>query len=494
MMNQHFKQATGFSLILGYLGITTMLAGGITLLPLFTLFFYPEEISQAKYFIIPGILAILIGYILNFYIRGKEKGQLQKNQDMVIVLLTWIIAILVSAFPFVLSGNYSFTQAIFEATSGLSTTGFSIIDIANTPNIFFIHRSILLFFGGIGLVLIMTSVLSDVYGMRLYHAEGHADRLMPNLLKSARMIILIYSAYITIGVILYIIAGMSPFDAINHAISAVSTGGFSTKVESIGYYNDPLIEWITIVLMILGSTNFLIHLMLIQGKFQTVLRHCETKFSLGIFAVLLPLSVILLFQSGYTHAKEAFQDGVFQFVSALSTTGLQTIPTFSTWPASLIFIFVLLMLIGGSTGSTAGGLKQYRVYIVFKEMIWYIQGLFLSHRVIRIHTINRYGKMERIDFVEKNKIFIFILLYLSLFAMGTFIFTLSGASLEYAMFEFSSAIGNVGLSIGVTNSEADPLIHWTAIIGMFVGRLEIYIVFLGLIQFYREGKAKVSKR
>ena len=278
------------------------------------------------------------------------------------------------------------------------------------------------------------------------------------------------------------------------AICAVSTGGFSTKVESIGYYNDPLIEWITIVLMILGSTNFLIHLMLIQGKFQTVLRHCETKFSLGIFAVLLPLSVILLFQSGYTHAKEAFQDGVFQFVSALSTTGLQTIPTFSTWPASLIFIFVLLMLIGGSTGSTAGGLKQYRVYIVFKEMIWYIQGLFLSHRVIRIHTINRYGKMERIDFVEKNKIFIFILLYLSLFAMGTFIFTLSGASLEHAMFEFSSAIGNVGLSIGVTNSEADPLIHWTAIIGMFVGRLEIYIVFLGLIQFYREGKAKVSKR
>ena len=165
----------GGRLIAGYMGIVMILAGIITMLPLFTLFFYPEEIGQAQYFVAPGVSAILAGYLMSLVLRGRKAGRLEKNQEMIVVLGTWIIVIFVTAMPFVLTGNYTVTQAVFETTSGLSTTGLTVVNTGTAPRIFLIHRTVLLFFGGIGLVLVMTSVLSDVYGMRLYHAEGHKN-------------------------------------------------------------------------------------------------------------------------------------------------------------------------------------------------------------------------------------------------------------------------------------------------------------------------------
>ena len=162
--NRHERHVLkGYRLIAGYMGIVMILAGIITLLPLFTLFFYPEEMGQAQYFVAPGVSSILAGYLLSLVLRGRRAGNLEKNQEMIVVLGTWVIVIFVTAIPFVLSGTYSVTQAVFETTSGLSTTGLSVVDVSTAPHIFLIHRTILLFFGGIGLVLVMTSVLSDVY-------------------------------------------------------------------------------------------------------------------------------------------------------------------------------------------------------------------------------------------------------------------------------------------------------------------------------------------
>lgn len=178
-----------------------------------------------------------------------------RDTEVIVVFMTWLIVIVITAVPFVMTGQYSFTQAVFETTSGLSTTGLSVVDTAKASHIFLIHRTVLLFFGGIGLVLVMTSVLSEVYGMRLYHAEGHSDRLLPNLLESARLIIGIYSGYILSGTLLYVLFGMSPFDAVNHAVAALSTGGFSTHPESIGYYDSQAIEIVTVV-SALTTTGF----------------------------------------------------------------------------------------------------------------------------------------------------------------------------------------------------------------------------------------------
>lgn len=478
----------GSRLLLGYMGIVMILAGVITLLPLLTLVFYPEELDQARYFIVPGTASMLAGYLLSQVLRGRRAGKLERNQEMVVVLGTWAIAIFVTAVPFVLTGSYTFAQAMFETTSGLSTTGLSVVDTGTASHIFLVHRTVLLFFGGIGLVLVMTSVLSDVYGMRLYHAEGHSDRLLPNLIESARLIIGIYSGYILGGTILYVILGMSLFDAWNHAVAALSTGGFSTHPESIGYYNSPAIELVTIVLMLLGSTNFFVHLLLLKGKLKDFFGHCETRLTLYLLACFVPVTAALLMGGLCSGLPESLRVALFQAVSALTTTGFQTVESFEPWTPALLLLMTLLMLVGGSAGSTAGGLKLYRVYAMLKEIVWNLMRNIRPDRVVFSGQINRGGRREVLSEKEKLEIHGFFFLYLILFAAGTFVFCCFGYPVEDSMFEFSSALSTVGLSVGITAYDASPVIHWTATAGMFVGRLEIYVVLIAAARMLSDGK------
>lgn len=479
---------SGYRLIAAYMGIVMILAGIINLLPLFTLLFYPGEAWQSKYFVVPGIASILAGYLLSQLLRGRRAGNLEKNQEMIVVFMTWLIVIVITAVPFVMSGQYSFTQAVFETTSGLSTTGLSVVDTAEAPHIFLIHRTVLLFFGGIGLVLVMTSVLSEVYGMRLYHAEGHSDRLLPNLLESARLIIGIYSGYILSGTLLYVLFGMSPFDAVNHAVAALSTGGFSTHPESIGYYDSQAIEIITVVLMLLGSTNFFVHLLLLRGKLRAFIGHCETRMALYLMACTVPAVAVLLFLTFGIGLPESFRVALFQVVSALTTTGFQTVETFETWTPALLFLMILLMLAGGSAGSTAGGLKLYRVYVMMKEIGWNLMRNICPGRAVFAQRINRGGRQEIISDQEAGQVNAFLFLYLFVFAAGTFIFCCFGYSVEDSMFEFASALSTVGLSVGITAYDADPVIHWTATAGMFLGRLEIYVVMISAARMLSDGR------
>lgn len=357
-MDENRNEVGGGQLIAGYLGIILMLIGGIILLPIMLLAVYPEESVYASCFTIPGVTAILTGYVMSLFIRGRDKRRLIGHQDALIVVFSWLLAILFCSVPFMLTGKYNFTQSVFECTSGWSTTGLSVVNVEDCPKIFLLFRSVMLFFGGVGLVLVMISVLSDRHGMRLYCAEGHTDRLVPNLVKSARMIIVIYTGYIISGTLLYIYFGMNWFDALNHSIAALSTGGFSTKAESIGYYGSFGIEAVTIVLMLLGSTNFLAHLYLIRGGGKNFFRYCEVKFQLILCALAAPvLSAFLIYGGLEGHVGQGFRDGLFQVVTALTTTGFQTVPSFAVWSSPLIMVMTLLMLIGGGTGSTAGGIN-----------------------------------------------------------------------------------------------------------------------------------------
>lgn len=193
---------------------------------------YLGEAVWARCFLVPGVGAVFAGYLFYLLIRGREKLRLCGRQDALIVVCSWILAILFCAVPFQMTGQYNLTQAVFECTSVWSTTGLSVVDVEQCPRIFLMFRSIMLFFGGV--VLVLVSVLSDRHGMRLYSAEGHSDRLLPNLVKSVRMIIAIYTSYILSGTFLYMAFGMDWFDALNHSIATLSTGGFSTRPESIG--------------------------------------------------------------------------------------------------------------------------------------------------------------------------------------------------------------------------------------------------------------------
>nr|WP_314465948.1 potassium transporter TrkG [uncultured Clostridium sp.] len=492
----HFRRGTdeevkGRNLIAGYLGIVMMLAGAITLLPLLTLLFYPGESDQAAFFVIPGVGSILAGYLFSFILRGRKKGVLDKNQKMTLVLGTWLIVAGVACVPFVLSGRYSVSQAVFEAISGLSTTGLSVVDTAAAPHILLIHRTVLSLFGGLGLVLILNTAMSDVYGMKHNQPVGHSDRLLQKLRESAGLIAGIYGGYIVAGVVLYVTFGMNLFDAFNHSVAAVTTGGFSTHPESMGYYHSLPFELITIVLMLLGSTGFFIQLLLIRGKFRDVIFHSEIRLASLLLAGSVLLVTVLARKELYGSIPESFRLALFQAVSALSTTGFRTVDSFHSWPPPMIFILILLMLTGGGAGSMAGGLKIYRVCVMLKEMKWEFSHCLNTNRAIMMEQINRGGKRELLTEQDKREVNVFLIFYLMFFAAGTFIFSCFGYSVQDSMFEFASALSNAGFSVGITSYEASPVIHWTASAGMLFGRLELYVVFMVIARFISDGKEAV---
>lgn len=480
-----------YHLIVYYLSFFVILIGFVQLIPLVVLPFYPDEIIYAPHFIVPGVLSILGGLVVRSCYKNFKIMQLPSFYDSILVVITWISAIVISAVPWMLTGHYNFTQAVFEMTSGYSTTGLSVVDVTHCPHIFLFFRTVTLFVGGVGLVLVVTSVLSDRLGLNLYHAEGHSDRLLPNLAKSAQLILSIYSFYIVAGTIAYVIAGMDWFAAINHSVACLSTGGFSVHPQSIYGYHSAVIEIITIVLMILGNTNFLVHYFLIKRRFKTVLHHCEIRFMIIALLIVVPLMAIILVSNCYEHSfLESLRISVFQLVSALSTTGFQSVETMKELPNGFLSILILAMVIGGGIESTAGGIKQYRFVLSIKSLAHYIRQSMSNTHVIRTNYIQRAGKkIELSDGEVKNTSF-FIIIYLIFFFIGSWIFTCFGYNLQDAMFEFSSSLSTVGLSVGIVGYSAHPIILWTSTIGMFIGRLEIIIVFHVIIRVLYDIKKK----
>lgn len=485
------KSISGYNLIINYLGIFAFVIGIINLMPLLVLPFFLDELSQAKYFLIPGLSSLLIGVIIIFIYKGKEKNKLERGQDAILVVSIWILAILVSAIPFLLTGNYNFTQAVFESTSGYSTTGLTVVDVENTPKIFLLFRSLLQFVGGVGLVLVLTSAISDKFGMRLYHAEGHSDKLVPNLIKSGRLILSIYIGYIMVGSILLVIFGLTPFDAINHSITAVATGGFSTKSASVGAFNNVGVEITIMVLMLLGGTNFFVHLMLLKGKFKNVIKHIEIKFLgilLLIFIPIVTINLINVYDGNFFHSLRV---GSFQFISAVTGTGFQTVDNFQIMPPTFTTVMIIMMVIGAGMGSTAGGMKQYRVALAFKSLFWDIREQFSHEKMIRTHFVNKLGTKTIVTKEEVVQNYSFLMVYLLALFGGTLIFTAFGHSIRDSLFEFSSALGTVGLSVGIIGYNANLVLLWTSIMGMFLGRLEFYVVLIALTKIFVDVKKKV---
>lgn len=479
-----------YKLIIYYLSVFMIMIGVIQLIPLIVLPFYPEEVAYAPNFIIVGILSIFLGYIFHLFFKKYKDHKLEQNHHSILVLLVWVIAILVSAIPWMLTGKYNFTQAVFEMTSGYSTTGLSVVDVGTTPHIYLFFRSITLFIGGIGLVLILTSAISDRYGLHLYNAEGHNDKLLPNLAKSARMILTIYSIYILIGSIAYVSAGMNAFDAINHSIAALSTGGFSTNVNSIFGYNSLAIEIITMVLMLLGGTNFVIHYYLIRGNFAKLKKHSELYFFLLTIIIVLPMLTLNYYFNNDVSVGQSVRVSLFQFISSITTTGFQSVATMTELPFAFISIMIILMLIGGNLESTAGGIKQYRIIVSLKG-IWYnIVDSMSNKRIIKTRYINRAGRLHKLDSKETLAYSSYVLLYLIIFILGSLVFTSYGYNLQDAMFEFSSSLSTVGLSVGIISYSAPPLILWTSIAGMIIGRLEIFVIFQAIIRIINDIRQK----
>ncbi|MCK8827917.1 TrkH family potassium uptake protein [Natroniella acetigena] len=476
-----------YKLIIKYIGILIMAIGGFLLLPLLALPFYPDEIIYLKAFVIPSIIFSSIGYLFYKKIDSKDESTLSLREGGIIVLSSWLVAIIASALPFVITGELNFTQAVFEATSGWTTTGLSVVDVAEAPHIFLLWRSIMQFFGGVGLVVVMLSSILHPYGFGLYNAEGRSDQLLPHVRRSTKAIMYIYCGYTISGIILYVLVGMGLFDAINHSIAALSTGGFSTRVDSLGYWDSLSIEMVTWVLMILGTINFATHFALLKGKFKIFFKNGEIRLLSALIALFVPVVIYFSLVELYDTLPNALRRGVFEIISAISTTGF-SLNTFANWNQFGVFSVVILMLIGGGIGSTAGGIKLFRIYLMLKSLVWELQGFFLPENVVRENYIWRgesklYIKPEYIK-TTANYIFIYMITYF----LGVLIFLAHGYPLLESMFEFASSLGTVGLSIGLTSPELPSLILWTQTFGMFLGRLEFLVIFFGIVKIIKDTK------
>lgn len=474
-----------YAIILHYTGLILVLSGMLMFLPLLCLFFWPGESALALGFIIPAGTVLILGGLLWKLFKPKSRYSLDIQQSAVIVVLSWILVCIFSSLPFMAVEKLSFTQAVFESVSGWTTTGLSVVNVETASPLILLWRSIMQLAGGAGLAIIMLATIVGPAGPALGIAEGRAQQLVPQVRHSAKMVIMIYSGYAVVGIIAYYLAGMDWFDAVNHTFPAISTGGFSTKVASIGYWDSIAIEAVTLPLMILGNLNFLTAYLLLQGKFKAVYRNGEVR----LMAFLMPLCAIALFFlvciSLYPTLSKSARVAVFETVSALTTTGFSTV-SYGNWNSFGILILLALMLIGGGTCSTAGGLKQYRIYVLYKTVMWDIRAFFLPRTAVTEPFIWQGEQKDFISDARIRQIGTFVFLYLMTYIVGSLILASTGIGLMESLFEFASALGTVGLSIGVTGPQASPVILWTETVGMFLGRLEFFVIFCGLLKVFAD--------
>jgi trk system potassium uptake protein TrkH len=468
----------------GYLGYLFILIGLTILAPTLLTLYYPAEAHLLPGFLLPGLGLAGSGAMLYAQFRPAADATLSPADGAVIVIIAWGTAIAGGAVPFIWAGH-DLTRAVFEATSGWTTTGLSVIEVTTASPLLLCFRSLMQLAGGAGLAILMLSAIAGPAGTGLGIAEGRAEQLVPQVRQSARLVLMLYGGYLLVGTGALKLAGMSWFDAVNHACSAISTGGFSTRPESIGYWNSPVIEAVIMILMLLGATNFLTAYTLRRGTWRAVLRNGEVRLT----AWLLPLAGAALW-FGVTllatpHAAPALRTALFQTVAALTTTGYATTDV-AAWNSLGWLVIIVLMLIGGGTGSTAGGIKQHRLYLLALGLRKEFQEIFLAPGTCS--ALAFWTGQHRRFLVESDlrKALLYIALYLLTWLAGGCALAAYGYPLADCLFEFASALGTVGLSIGMTSATAPNGQLWVQIAGMLLGRLEFFVIFWGLIKLGRD--------
>lgn len=463
--------------ILAHAGTVTLLTGAILASPALAALAYPEEWRVAPAFLVPGAALAVAGALARRLVPRGARAALGLGDATVVVLLSWILAVLGSAVPFMWVGGLDFTEAVFEATSGWTTTGLSVVNVESARPTVLLLRSVLQLAGGAGLAILMLSALLGPPGVGLSRAEGRGEQLVPLVSRSAALVVRIYAVYAVGGTLLLRWAGMGWFDAVNHAFSAVSTGGFSTRTASVGYWDSAAVELALVLLMFLGNLSFVTAYRVLRGKWRAFFTSGEVK----LFGLLTALAFVLLLRGvapavGLEGAR-AVRVALFETVTALTTTGFSTVG-YTPWPALGWWVLVLLMVVGGGTDSTAGGLKQHRVYFLWRYLRFDV-----GRRLGPRHTANEFhlrenGSKRYFGPREVASVATFVFLYGAVLAAGTAVLCVYGFGLQESLFEFASSLGTVGLSVGVTTASAPGAVLWTETLGMLLGRLEFYALFV----------------
>lgn len=472
--------------IIAYTGMILMICAGLMLVPVLCAVFWPAELRLALGFMLPAIGVGLVGMLLWRRFKPEHPTPLTTEQGGVIVVFSWGLACIVSALPFMLVEGMDFTHGLFESTSGWTTTGLTVLDYTQPTHMTLLWRSLMQFAGGAGLAIIMLASITGPAGVGLSTAEGRSEQIVPHVRASVKLVLTLYAGYAVVGIIAYWIAGMPIFHAINHTFAAISTGGFSSHAQSIGAWDNLRIEVVSIALMLLGATNFLTVWELTRRRYHRATRSGELRLA----AVIIPLATILLVTmvtGPIFGGGKAVRVAAFETVSALTGTGFTT-TSYAGWSAFGIVILITLMCIGGGAGSTSAGIKQYRIYLLLMSLRWRIQQAFLPPTAVLERFIWRGEQKDYVDDRRVREAGDYMFLYLFAILVAALIISGTGVALTEALFDSASIVGIVGLSMGAVSITAHPAVLWTAILGMFPGRLEFHTVIVGLLKLLSDSR------
>ncbi len=431
-------------------------------------------------------VTITSGLILVIFFKSKDKKDLSTHDGFAVVTLGWIAIVIFSAFPFYFSGTLDYTNSFFEAMSGLTTTGATVLGHSDTlmieelPHGILFWRSFTQFIGGMGIIVFSIAILPmlGMGGVQLFRAEVAgpvADKITPRVKQTAKLLWGIYVGFVLILCLILKIEGMSWFDAICHSFTTIATGGFSTKNISIAAYGG-LIQWTIIIFMFLAATNFSLHYYFIaKGKFEYYKDH-EFRVYFGlciIFSILFFINIVGT--NKYQTDLLSFRNSVFAAVSILTTTGFST-ENFNEWPEMSKMLLFFLLFIGGSAGSTTGGMKIIRSILVVKYLLYEVRKLLHPKGVFNI-TIGE----NTIDDNVVRATLGFYLFYILIFVFTAMVLSMTGLDVTTALTASASAIGNIGPglgSIGPTDNwgHLTDLAKWLTSFCMLLGRLEIFTV------------------
>ena len=441
--------------------------------------------------LIPFLVASFVSFLLGFFLRRNQESLdslnlIKKSEALFTVSLSWVAISIISAIPYLFYG-FSPLDALFEATSGITTTGATILIDFDYPKAMFLWRSLSQWLGGMGIIVLFIAILPQfrVAGRQMFYAEAPGpteEKVTPRIRHTATALWGVYVFLTVLQIGCYVIAGMAPFDAICNSLSTLAAGGFSPHAGSIAGYGSNAIIWITIIFMFLAGANFpLQYRVLVQRKYSALLKSDEFKFYLGIsLGLALFVTLALLLSSDYSFAV-AFRDSVFQVISIMTTSGFACVD-YTKWALPAKIILFLAMFTGACGGSAAGGLKIVRVLYVFKYLKTEIIKILHPNAVLPI-KIDRNIISEEVG----KQIMSFVVFYFFIFALSAFAVSIIEQNIVVGLTGSIAALGNVGPAFGVLGPyETFAVLHPTTkmifIITMLVGRLEL-IPFLAMLHF-----------
>ena len=461
------------------IGVLLVILGAFMLIPFFVQFIYDEKNNT---FLLSALVTAFIGTLL-VLTNLEENKKLNLQQAFLLTTLSWLGIAIFGCLPFLLSNlNLSFVDAFFESMSGITTTGSTIItNLDDAPKSILIWRAILQWLGGIGVIVMAITILPllNIGGMQLFRMESSdtTEKILPRTREVTLIISVIYLALTFICGIAYWIVGMNIFDSIAHSMTTIATGGFSTYSGSIGYFQNPRIEIISIIFIVLGSIPFIAYLKFVKGDKKIFFKDAQIKGLIYILIISILLMFLYLMLSNKEYSfSENLRISTFNVVSVLSGTGYVT-ADFSSWGNFPLIFFLFLMFIGGCAGSTTCGIKIFRFQILGHFIINQIKKLVYPHGVFSIKYNN-----EKINDTFIYSIITFIFLYFFIFFILAALLSVNGLDFITAISGSASAISNVGPGLGNVigpNGNFSDLPNFSKLslsLGMLLGRLELFAV------------------